>query len=189
VKYGGIANQTDNVTVTVMEPYPMLLALNGSQVDAIVAWESVASTAVHNAAHGRFGYPGKYLANSSGTWPNHPSSVVVARTALLAQPAMVDAITRFLHVHAAATDAINAGKVENPVTSMLYITMEREMSIGEEDLALSLKNTGFAYQPSLPLVKSFIGNMTAFGLIGAFDVDAFLGSFYDTSLLNASLLL
>ncbi len=192
LKYGGYANQTDNVTVTIKDTTSMLLALNQSKIDAFVAWEAVAATGVHDDVHGRFGYPGKYLANSSETWPNHPSSVVVVRTALLAQPFLVDAITRFLHVHTVATDAVNNGKVENPQTSTFYVTMEREMSINEGDLAMALRNTGFAYQPSIPLVKAFVGNMSAFGLIPAMlpaEIDSFLASFYDTTLLNRSLLL
>ncbi|NMC03703.1 MAG: ABC transporter substrate-binding protein [Candidatus Lokiarchaeota archaeon] len=189
VKYGGATNQTDDVTITINDPAPMLEALNKSNVDAIVAWEALAATAVHNVEHGSFGYPGRYLANSSDTWPNHPSSVIVARSALLATPAWAGIITRFLHVHVMATNAINAGKLENPATSAFYITMERAMSIGEGDLVLSLKNTGFVYQPSIPRARSFIGNMTAFGLIGAMDVDAFLGVFFNTTLLDRALLL
>ncbi len=190
--YEGSTNTTDNITITIMQADSMPLALNDSTIDAFVAWEAVAAKGVHDPEQGRFGYPGKYLANSSATWPNHPSSVVVARTALLSQPAVVDVITRFLHVHAAATDAVNAGKVENPQTSAFYVTMEREMGINEGDMAMALRNTGFTYQPSMPLVKSFVGNMSAFGLIPAMlpaEIDSFLASFYDTTLLNQSLLL
>jgi NitT/TauT family transport system substrate-binding protein len=190
VAYGGSTNATDDVVITTIQADSMPLALNDSSIDAFVAWEALAAKGVHDPEHGRFGYPGKYLANSSSTWPNHPSSVVVVRTALLAQPALVDVITRFLHVHAAATDAINAGKVEDPQTSAFYVAMERNMAINEGDLAMALRNTGFAYQPALPIVKAFIGNMSAFGLIPVIpDLDGFLASFYDTTLLNQSLLM
>ncbi len=188
--YSGYANATDNVTVTTMLANEMPLALNQSKIEALVAWECIAAMAVNEPDHGRFGYPGRYLWNSSSTWPNHPSSVVVARTALLGEPARVDAITRFLHVHAVATDAVAAGKLENPSTSAFYGTMERAMGIAEGDMIMALGNTGFAYQPSLPLVKAFVGNMSAFGLIDPIpDLDGFLASFYDTTLLNQSLLL
>ncbi len=190
VAYGGSTNATDDVVITTMQADSMPLALNDSTIHAFVAWEAVAARGVHDPDHGRFGYYGKYLANSSATWPNHPSSVVVVRTALLAQPALVDVIKRFLHVHATATDAINAGKVEDPQTSPFYVAMERDMAISKGDLTMALRNTGFVYQPSIPLVKAFIGNMSAFDLIPVIpDLDGFLASFYDTSLLNQSLLM
>ncbi|MBN2151020.1 MAG: ABC transporter substrate-binding protein [Candidatus Lokiarchaeota archaeon] len=190
VKYGGIGNLTNEVDVVVNSTQGMLLSLNNSQIDAIVAWECIAAIAVNEPDHGQFGYPGKYLANSSGTWPNHPSSVVVARTALLGQPALVDAITRFLHVHAAATVAVAAGRLEDPRTSAFYLALEQAIGIGEGDMVMALGNTGFTCQPSIPLVKAFIGNMSAFGLIAPIaDLDGFLASFYNTTLLNRSLLL
>nr|MDO8084669.1 ABC transporter substrate-binding protein [Candidatus Sigynarchaeum springense] len=190
LKYGGVTNMTDNVTVTTMSTSEMPIALNKSTIHALVAWECIAAIAVHEPDHGKFGYPGKYLANSSGTWPNHPDTVVVARTALLGQPALVDAITRFLHVHVVATDAVNIGKVENAQTSAFYITMEREIGISEGVLTRALRNTGFVYQPALPLVKAFVGNMSAFGLIDDIpDLDGFLATFYNTTLLSQALLL
>ncbi|MEX2680152.1 MAG: ABC transporter substrate-binding protein [Candidatus Sigynarchaeota archaeon] len=190
VKYGGPGNTTDDVNVVINNTQGMLTSLNKSRIDALVSWECIAAIAVHEPDHGRFGYSGKYLANSSETWPNHPDSVVVARTALLGQPALVNAITRFLHVHVVATNAINIRKVEDPRTSAFYVTMEREMGISEGALIRGLRNTGFAYQPSIPLVRAFVGNMSAFGLIDPIpDLDGFLASFYNTTLLSQALLL
>jgi NitT/TauT family transport system substrate-binding protein len=191
--YSGISNNTDDVKVGWMSPDQMIIAMNGTEsqvptIDAYIAWEGLAARGIYLSNFGARGYQGKYLANSSTTWPNHPSSVVVCRTELLGQATYRDMIVRFLGVHASVTDAINAGKLENPTTSSFYLAIEREMSILQANTIMALSNTGFVYQPNIALVKTFVGNMTAFGEIGTIpDLDGYLASFYNTTLLDQAL--
>nr|MDO8113027.1 ABC transporter substrate-binding protein [Candidatus Sigynarchaeota archaeon] len=122
LEYGlnGLTNTTDDINVTAMNVIGMPWFMNSSINNAYLAPEVCAAKGVFKTTYGDLGYSGKYLVKSGDAWHNHPSSVIVARSALFAQPAYVDAIRRFLGVHVQATDAINAMAINATLNATIY---------------------------------------------------------------------
>lgn len=162
--------------------------MNSSTIDAYVAWEPIASKGVYKSVYGQYGYQGRYLANISTLWPDHPGDVIVVRNAILMQPRYVDAIKQFLAVHVNVTNQINMMSTDASINATVYSVLANEYSLNPADGTMALANTRFVYQPDFAKIKDFIAKMVFFKLIqNITNLDSYLPSFYNMTLLNQAI--
>ncbi|MHA1339942.1 MAG: ABC transporter substrate-binding protein [Promethearchaeota archaeon] len=144
----------EDLNTIIMSVPNMKLALESGSIDGYVAWEPYCAQAVEGNTP-----IGKYLANSSELWPNHPCCVVAAHNEFLNQHP--DLVKKILKVHVRATNFINNPANYNEVVSIAV----QQLGLSENVVKTALENVGYMYTPDLDKMIEFVQKLVYFGTV------------------------
>lgn len=162
----------NEVNMTQIGPWNMQITLEHGDVDAFIAWEPYPAKAVGEGS-------GKYLVKSSEIWKNHPCCVLAVREDFLRDHH--DIVEKIVKIHVNATNWINANLSEAAFIGAQWTGVDQDV------IVLAMKNIEYNYYPDKKGMKIYLEKLIQYGYIDSTqveDVDLFMDSFIDTSLIE-----
>jgi NitT/TauT family transport system substrate-binding protein len=152
------------VNIIVIKPPEMIVALNGKQIDAFIAWEPHPSKAVTMGI-------GRVLISSPMIWKDHPCCVVVVEDTFYKENPQV--VKAFLKAHVKATDYILKNPDEALRIGMKYTGMD-EATVRE-----AIKHIEYQYFAKEDDIREYVKYLLKFGYVKAVNPDAFAREYLD----------
>jgi len=165
----GAGVNPSKVTIIVIKPPEMIVALETSQIDAFIAWEPHPSKAVTKGV-------GRVLLNSGKIWKDHPCCVVAVEESFRKENPQ--AVRAFLKAHLRATEFIKKNPEEALRIGMKYTGMD------EATIRAALKNIEYATFIKEEDVKEYAKYLQGFGYVKALNVDTFAREYLDLKTLR-----
>ena len=156
------------LTIMVLKPPEMLIALRSGEIEAFIAWEPYPSKAVT-------GGTGKVILDSGSIWKDHPCCALIVDRVLIKNR---DVVKRLIRAHLKAVRFIRDNEGEAGNIGVKYTGMD-EVTVRE-----ALKRIKFDPLPSRQDKKEFIEFLRELGYITIENSDIFIDELMDVSLLN-----
>jgi len=170
LEQSGIAMNAVNMTQ--IGPWNMQITLERGDIDAFIAWEPYPAKAYVDGN-------GKYLVKSSEIWKNHPCCVLAVREDYLRDHR--DIVEKVVKIHVNATNWIKANPSEAASIGAQWTGVDQDV------VALAMKNIEYNYYPDKKGMTIYLEKLIRYGYVDSTqveDVDLFLDSFIDTSLID-----
>ncbi len=135
----------DNISIRIMGPSDMIIALQTGEIDGYVAWEP------HNVKGITDAVGGKYLYNSSDVWVDHPCCVIASHEDFIdSDPKTVQKV---INVHKRATEWILNNWEEAKALAMI------KMNLSEEQALQAMGNIGYVYENNIAQMTTFVDKL------------------------------
>ncbi|MFX1520804.1 MAG: ABC transporter substrate-binding protein [Promethearchaeota archaeon] len=170
LEQSGIA--MNEVNMTQIGPWNMQVTLERGDIDAFIAWEPYPAKATVEGN-------GKYLVKSSEIWKNHPCCVLAVREDFLRDHR--DIVEKVVKIHVNATNWIKANPNEAASIGAQWTGVDQKI------VALAMKNIKYNYYPDKKSMTKYLEKLIQYGYVDTTqveDVDLFMDSFIDTSLIE-----
>lgn len=171
LEQSGIAIMSE-VNMTQIGPWNMQVTLERGDIDAFIAWEPYPAKATVEEK-------GKYLAKSSEIWNNHPCCVLAVREDFLRDHR--DIVEKVVKIHVNATNWINTNSSEAASIGAQWT------GVAYDVIVVAMKNTEYNNYPNKKSMSIYLEKLIQYGYVDSTqveDVDLFMDSFIDTSIID-----